>query len=64
MKSNYGSMTDWGFCLTLPFVNLTIFGISELDELIRLVNYIILYGKLYTNKQRTNSKKLTPAEFF
>ena len=41
-----------------------IFGICELDELIRLVNYIILYGKLYINKQRTYSKKLTPAEVF
>ena len=40
-----------------------IFGIYESDDVTRVVNYIILYGKLYINKQRTNNKDLVLAEF-
>ena len=40
-----------------------LFGVIESDDLIRVINYIILYGKLYINKQRTYGKKLTLSEF-
>ena len=68
VKTFWDEVELWIYDRLGVLFNLTIceiiFGIRELDELIRLVNYIILYGKLYINKQRTYSKKLTPAEFF
>ena len=68
VKTFWNEVELWIYDRLGVLFNLTvceiIFGISELDELIRLVNYIILYGKLYINKQRTNSKKFTLAEFF
>ena len=61
VKTFWNEVELWIYDRLGVLFNLTIceiiFGIRELDELIRLVNYIILYGKLYINKT------LTPAEF-
>ena len=49
IKSFWNEVELWIYDRLGVLFNL--FGIRELDELIRLVNYIILYGKLYINKQ-------------
>ena len=55
VKTFWNEVELWIYDRLGVLFNLTvceiIFGIRELDELIRLVNYIILYGKLYINKQ-------------
>ena len=38
-------------------------GIYELDNGTKVVNHIILYGKLYINKQQTYNKELVMTEF-
>ena len=40
-----------------------IFGISGLDDFTRALNYIILFGKVYINKQRTSDTNLDLKEF-
>ena len=40
-----------------------IFGICDSNDFTRVLNYIIIFGKVYINKQRTNDAKLTVMEF-
>ena len=37
----------------------SVFGICDSDDFTRILNYIILFDKVYINKQWTNDPKLT-----